>query len=242
MDGDEVRLGVDVLGALGLLHAEVAVALGAHERVERDHTHAEAARTLGNQLADAPEAEDPKCLLIELHTGVLRAIPFTGDQRNVCLRDVSCERQQQRHRVLSRGHDVGLRRIRHDDPPLRGCLHVNVVHAHPGAADRAQAGGPLNQLSGQLRGGADHDAVVFADALSQFLVGPIDTDLDVEVLAQQIHARVADLLLDQHLQALIAHDVLLSTIQSTQAVSACMSAGSTAGNIPIRSWLRPSLR
>ena len=32
------------------------------------------------------------------------------------------------------------------------------------------------------------------------------------------------------------------TIQSMQAVSAETSSGSTAGNIPIRSWLRPSLR
>ncbi len=207
MDRDEVRLGVDVLGALGLLHAEVAVALSADERIERDHTHAEAARTLGNQLADAPEAEDPERLLIKLHTGVLRAIPFTGDQRFVGLRDVSCERQQQRHRVLGRGHDVRLRRVGHDDPALSGRLDIDVVHADPRAPDRAQVGGLLNQLGGQLRGGADHDAVVNTDALSQFLIGPIDTDLDVEVLAQQVHARVADLLLDEDLQPLVAHDV-----------------------------------
>ena len=37
------------------------------------------------------------------------------------------------------------------------------------------------------------------------------------------------------------HDVR-STTQSMHAVSACTSAGSTAGNIPMRSWLRPSLR
>ena len=35
---------------------------------------------------------------------------------------------------------------------------------------------------------------------------------------------------------------ILSTTQSMHAVSACTSPGSTAGNIPIRSWLRPSLR
>ena len=33
-----------------------------------------------------------------------------------------------------------------------------------------------------------------------------------------------------------------STTQSMQAVSACTSAGSIAGNIATRSWLRPSLR
>ena len=35
---------------------------------------------------------------------------------------------------------------------------------------------------------------------------------------------------------------ILSTIQSMHAVSACTSPGSTAGNMPTRSWLRPSLR
>ncbi len=33
-----------------------------------------------------------------------------------------------------------------------------------------------------------------------------------------------------------------STTQSMQAVSALTSAGSMAGNMPIRNWLRPSLR
>ncbi len=99
-----------------------------------------------------------------------------------------------------------------------------------------------------------------ADPLRQLLVAPVEAEVHVEVLAQQLHAGVADLLLHQDLQALTvradgrrrrrcscgalhgAHDAILSTIHSIQDVSACTSAGSTAGNIPIRSWLRPSLR
>ena len=53
-----------------------------------------------------------------------------------------------------------------------------------------------------------------------------------------VDAGVADLLGDED-----AHQsASRSTTQSMQAVSACTSAGSIAGNIPMRSWLRPSLR
>ena len=160
------------------------------------------------------------------------------------------ERQQQRHRVLGRRDHVRLRRVGDDDPPFGGRLDVDVVHAHARAPDHAQVAGAVDQLGGHLRGRADQDAVVGADALGQLLLGPVDSHLDVEVLAQQRDARVADLLLDQDLQALAragvrcggTHWESLSTTQSIQLVSACTSAGSTAGNIPTRSWLRPSLR
>ena len=56
---------------------------------------------------------------------------------------------------------------------------------------------------------------------------------------QQLDAGVGDLLLDEDLHQRTSP---FSRIQSIEAVSASTSAGSTEGNIPIRSWLRPSLR
>ena len=76
VDRDEVGLGVDVVGAVGLLDAELAVALGADERVEGQDPHAEAAGALGDELPDAAEAEDAERLLVDLHAGELRALPF----------------------------------------------------------------------------------------------------------------------------------------------------------------------
>ena len=70
---------------------------------------------------------------------------------------------------------------------------------------------------------------------------PTDALVDLEVLAQQCHTGLADPLGDQDLRPL-AHEASLSTTQSMHAVSACTSAGSTAGNMPTRSWLRASLR
>ena len=112
----------------------------------------------------------------------------------------------------------------------------------------------LDQLGRHLRGRADQDAVVLADPLDELGVVPVDAEIDVEVRAQQLDTRVADLLLDEDPRACAfalrcrllrrrrAHRPLLSTIQSMHPVSASTSAVSTAGNMPIRSWLRPSLR
>ncbi len=152
--------------------------------------------------------------------------------------------------MLGGGHDVGLGRVGDDDPAAGGSRDVDVVDADAGAPDHAQLTGPLDQIGRELGGRAHEDAVVLADPLGQLLVAPVDPEVDVEVLAQQIHARLADLLLDEHLGPPVgggvggggAHHAILSITQSMHAVSALTSAGSTAGNMPTRSWLRPSLR
>src|SRR5205807_1125493 len=77
------------------------------------------------------------------------------------------------------------------------------------------------------------------------------TEIDVEVLLEQFDARVADLLSHEHLRPHWIGGVrtrlrraghICSRTQSMQAVRASTSAGSVAGNMAIRSWLRPSLR
>src|SRR5205823_6412372 len=151
------------------------------------------ARAVRDEMADAPEPDDPERLLVQLDARELRALPLAAGERHVRLREVAREREQQRHRVLGGGDDVRLGSVRDDDPTFGGRV-------------------------------------------------------DVEVLAQKIDARGADLLLDEHARALgrgcsvSTHEPSLSTAQSIHAVSACTSSGSTAGNMPMRSWLRPSLR
>src|SRR5205807_6274572 len=58
--GDEVRLRVQLLAVGRLLDPQLAVALGADERVERQHAHLKALRAVRHQLPDAAEAEDPE--------------------------------------------------------------------------------------------------------------------------------------------------------------------------------------
>ena len=57
VEREEVGGRVDLVRGGGLVDAELAVALGRHVRVVGDDVHAEAARALGDELADAAEAE-----------------------------------------------------------------------------------------------------------------------------------------------------------------------------------------
>jgi hypothetical protein len=233
VEGDEVGAGVDVVGGLGLLHAEVAVAIRAHERVEGDDVHAEGERPVGHELADAPEAEDPERLVHELDARVLGAVPAPRDQRRMRLRHVPRQGEQQRERVLRGGDHVGLRRVGDDDPALRGGIDVHVVHADARATDGLEIGGVPEDVRRELRRRADEDAVVGADGLLELAVLPVRAHVDVEVLAQQTDTRGPDLLRDQDAR----HDPTprRSTTQSTQAVSCLTSSGSIAGNIAMRS-------
>ena len=58
-----------------MLDAELAVALGADERVVGDDAHAEALRALRDELADAAEAEDAERLVHELDAARTSSAP-----------------------------------------------------------------------------------------------------------------------------------------------------------------------
>jgi hypothetical protein len=82
-----------------------------------------------------------------------------------------------------------LRRVGHDHAPLRGRLHVHVVHPHAGAPDGLQALGAVEQVRVELGGGADQDAVELADATLELVLVPVRADLDLEAgVAQQLDA------------------------------------------------------
>ena len=116
-------------------------------RVEADELHAEAARALGHERADAAEAEDGERLLVELGAGELRALPLALLHRRVGLRDVARLREHERHRLLGGRDDVGRRRVAHDDAALGGGRDVDVVDAHAGAADDLQVRAGLDDLA-----------------------------------------------------------------------------------------------
>ena len=177
---------------VGLLDAELAEALGRDERVVGDDAHPEPERAACDLLADAAEAEDAERLVGHLEAGVLRAVPAALLERGVRLRDVAREREQQADRVLGRGDDGRLGRVRDDDPSTRGGIDVDVVHPHSRTADHAQSLGALDQVGGELGLRADDDRVVLADPLGEVAVV---VDVDVEALLQQRDARVGDRLL-----------------------------------------------
>jgi hypothetical protein len=93
-----------------------------------------------DELADAPEPEDPQRLAAQLGAAEVLALPAPGGQRAVRLRDVARQRQQQRERVLGRRDDVRARRVDDDDAALGRRGDVDVVDADAGAADGAPSG------------------------------------------------------------------------------------------------------
>ena len=110
VDGEEVGLGDDLVERQQL-DAELAGPLGRHERVVGDEAHAEAAGPVGDELADAAEADDAERLVGQLDALPPAALPAPGDERRVGLGHVAGLGQQQRHRVLGGRHDVALRRV-----------------------------------------------------------------------------------------------------------------------------------
>ena len=139
VEGDEVAGAVEVVGRVGLLDAQLAVAALGDERVERDHVHPEALRPLGHHLADAAEAEDAERLAGHLDAAELGALPAALHQAGVRLRDVARLGEQQRDGVLGGRQGVGARRVAHHDAAAGGRVHVDVVHAGAGAPHHLQA-------------------------------------------------------------------------------------------------------
>ena len=199
VQGDDVGPAEQLLELRRALDAELAEALGGDELVEGDDVHLEALGALGDELADPAEADHAERLAVELGALELRPLPGAAGQRGVRLRHVAAEGEHQRQRVLGGGDRVRFGRVGDDDAaPGRGG-DVDVVDAGAGAADHLEALGALDQVGGQLRRRADQDRVVVADRLAQLLVGHLQAEVDVEVLAQQLDAGVGDLLLDQDL-------------------------------------------
>src|SRR6476646_3732023 len=177
------------------LDTELPEALGADERVVRDDLHLQAERASGDLAADPAKAEHAERLVGELDAAPFRALPPALDERGVRLRDVARERDEQADRVLGGRDDVRLGRIRDDDPLARRRVDVDVVDPHSGAADHAQSRGACDHIGRHLRRGADDQRLVAVDDLVERRLG---VDDDVESLAQQVDARVRDLLADEH--------------------------------------------
>jgi hypothetical protein len=106
--------------------------------------------------------------------------------------------------ALGCGDDVGLRCVGDQDSALGRGRHVDVVDSDAGPADRLQPPRVFEQRGVELGRRADQDAVELPDPLAQLLGRPADPELDLEVLLEQAHAGVADLLGHQHARATVS--------------------------------------
>ena len=237
VEGQEVGRAVDVLGRLDPLGPELAKALLRNERVVGDDAESEPERPPRHLLPDPAETEHAERLALELDPAVAPALPASLLQRRVRLRNVARKRDQQADRVLGRGDDGRLRRVRDDDSAACGRLDVDVVDPHPSSADHLQAVCAADDLGGQLRRRPDHDRVVGADLLCEIAVEP---DVDLEPLAQELHSRLGDRLGDQntlHTRACSSYASSALVTATPRSISAPRSAStnSTAASAVVMS-------
>ena len=149
MDREEVGLGDDLVEAEQLDAHLLGPILG-DERVVRHEAHPEALGPVGDELADAAEADDAERLVGQLDAFPAAPLPATGHERGVGLGHVARRGQQQRHRVLGGGDDVALRGVDDHHATLGGGGDVDVVEPDAGAADDHQVGSGGEHLVGHL--------------------------------------------------------------------------------------------
>ena len=194
VERDEVGLGVDLVQRAAHFDPELAEALGCDERVVRHDTHPESERAMRDLPPDPSKAEDAERLAGDLDSREPRAIPGAGLQRSMRLRNVADEREHEGDRMLGRGVDRRLRRVRHDDPASRGCLDVHVVDADSGAPDDSESCRALDERGVERRRRAHDDRVEVADDLREVRLAVLD---DLESTFQELEARGCDRLADE---------------------------------------------
>ena len=200
VDGDEVGQRHKGVHVVVQRHAQLLGALGAAVRVVAHEPHAEGTGALGHEAADAAEAEDGERLLVQLHAGVLPALPDALVHGRVRLRNLARAGKHEADGVLGGGHDVGRGRVAHDDAVLGGRFDVHVVHAHAGAPDDAQAIGGFDDLGRDLRGRAHDERIVAGNGLDQLLGRHLQLDVDLAPLvAEHCETRLGQPLGNQHL-------------------------------------------
>ena len=128
---------------------------GGNERIAADDFEAETAGALGDFKADAAEAENAEGLATQLRALQTLLLPLAGVHRGVGRRQLAREGEHEADGELRDSDGVGARGIHDDDTAARSSFSVDVVHAHPGAANDAQLRCRRHQCVVNLHRGAD---------------------------------------------------------------------------------------
>ena len=79
------------------------------------------------------------------------------------LRNFAGNRHQHGEGQFGRRNGVAARRVHHHDAPLRRGINIDVVHADPGASDRAQLRRGFDDFPCDLGFGTNHDCMSILD-------------------------------------------------------------------------------
>ena len=178
MHGDKVRCRKDVVERSDG-HAECLCPLLVDVRIVRNDIHIKGECALCDAAADAPHADDAECLAAQLHADVCLAVPLSCVHGRIRRRNLACEREHHRHRMLRRGNRVAARRVDDNDAALRRRLHVNVVYTDACASDNLKFIGARQYIRRHLRGRTHHERIIIADDLHELLVRDLVTHIDL---------------------------------------------------------------
>ena len=218
VDRDEVALGEQLVEG-DEAGAELAGALHGDVGVVGEDLDAEALEPLGDELADAAEADDADLLLEELDPAVLAALPGAVLQRLVGRGDVARAGEEQPDGELGGGGDVRGGGVDDHDAGLGGGLDVDVVEPDTRAGDDLEVLRGTDGLGVHLRGGADEHRVDAGEGREELVaVGPVDL-AHLEVRAEGVDGRGRELLGDED-DGLGHETVPLSVLRSVLGRSA----------------------
>ena len=112
-----------------------------HERIVRDNSHPESSRNHRHPPGDAPAADQPDCLAVELDRAVSGVeVRLTGRQPVGGDSDGFGDAQRQRDRVLGSRDGGAVWGIAHGDAPLRRGIYVHLVVSDARASDHEEPG------------------------------------------------------------------------------------------------------
>ena len=195
MDRDQVGSRVEIADVGRALHAELLVALGGHIGVVGDDRHAECLRALGDELADAAEADDPERLLVDLDSAELAPLPLAALSE-------ACACGMLRAWASSSAIVCSAAATMFDSGAL-ATITPRFVAAGTSTLSTPMPARPITfrrsprsiRSAVSLVAGADHDPLVAGDRTCELVVRHLREHVDVEVLAEQLDTGVGDLLL-----------------------------------------------
>jgi hypothetical protein len=179
--------------------------LGGDVRIRAEELHLERAGTGCHGHADAPEADDPERAATQLDPEQLATLPLAPADGRIRGRNVPRHCEEERHRVLRRGHRVAGRRVDDGDACSGGRPDVDVVDADSRSPDDDELATRLDRLGVDLHLAADDQGLVLGEDAQELLAGESGALVDLVLGGEQGDPLGRELLGDEDPHALAGY-------------------------------------
>ena len=183
MHADEVGLREEAVDILDKLDLEAAGAADGKIGIVGENAHAEGHGAAGKLRADAAHAENAEGFVVELDALVFFAVPASGFHAGIGLRDVASDTDKEGKGMLGGGDGIATGSVHDDDTTARCGIHIDIVHAHTGAADDLQVRSGLQNSGGDFGLAADDESREFRDDFDNLSLRQTGFDNNLESAA-----------------------------------------------------------